>query len=38
MGVENSFGLGYPILGKNNDYTHFVWSGARMLKPLCLEL
>ena len=31
MGVENSFGLGYPILGKNNDYTHFAWSGHRML-------
>jgi len=32
MGIKNSFGLGYPILGKNNDYTHFVWSGAPDVK------
>ena len=32
MGVKNSFGLGYPILGKTNDFTHFVWSGAPDVK------
>ena len=32
MDVKNSFGLGYPILGKTNDFTHFVWSGAPDVK------
>lgn len=28
MKVNNSFGLGYPVLGQTKDFTHFVWSGA----------
>lgn len=32
MGVSNSFGLGYPILGQNSDFTHFVWAGAPDVK------
>ena len=38
MGVENSFGLGYPILGKIM-ITHILFGlEHRMLKPLYLEL
>ena len=25
---ENSYGLGYPISGKNDSFSHFVWVGA----------
>ena len=25
---ENSYGLGYPISGKNGGFSHFVWVGA----------
>ena len=25
---ENSYGLGYPISGKNDGFSHFVWVGA----------
>ena len=25
---QNSFGLAYPIIGKTEEYTHFVWIGA----------
>lgn len=28
MNITNSHGLGYPILGKNKEFTHFIWSGA----------
>tara|TARA_B100000963_G_scaffold290053_1_gene259800 strand:- start:186 stop:878 length:693 start_codon:yes stop_codon:yes gene_type:complete len=29
---ENSYGLGLPILGKNADFSHFVWIGAPDIK------
>jgi len=32
LGMENSVGLGYPIVGKNKDYSHFVWMGAPDIK------
>ena len=25
---NNSYGIGYPIIGKVKDFTHFVWMGA----------
>ena len=25
---DNSYGLAYPIVGKNSDFTHFVWIGS----------
>ena len=28
IGITNSYGVGYPILGKTDDYNHFVWIGA----------
>tara|TARA_E500000178_G_scaffold217175_1_gene214362 strand:- start:347 stop:1030 length:684 start_codon:yes stop_codon:yes gene_type:complete len=28
IGINNSYGVGYPILGKTDDYSHFVWIGA----------
>ena len=32
MNVSNSFGLGYPIVGKNEQFSHFVWAGAPDIK------
>lgn len=32
MDIKNSFGLGYPILGKNIEFTHFIWAGAPDVK------
>lgn len=32
LGIENSVGLGYPIVGKNKDFSHFVWLGASDIK------
>ena len=29
---DNSFGLAFPILGKNNDFTHFAWIGSSDIK------
>ena len=26
--LQNSYGVGYPISGKNADFSHFVWVGA----------
>ena len=29
LGFENnSYGLGYPIIGKTSEFTHFVWVGS----------
>ena len=27
-GLNSSYGVGFPISGKNADYSHFVWTGA----------
>ena len=27
-GSNSSYGVGFPISGKNADYSHFVWTGA----------
>ena len=27
-GLNSSYGVGFPIIGKNADYSHFVWTGA----------
>ena len=33
LGYEsNSYGLAYPIVGKNADFTHFVWIGSSDIK------
>lgn len=32
LGIENSAGLAYPIVGKNKDFSHFVWVGAPDIK------
>tara|TARA_B100000768_G_C11068170_1_gene285393 strand:- start:62 stop:451 length:390 start_codon:yes stop_codon:yes gene_type:complete len=29
---DNSFGLSFPILGKNNDFTHIAWIGYSDIK------
>jgi hypothetical protein len=29
---DNSYGLAYPIVGKNADFTHFVWIGSPDIK------
>ena len=29
---DNSFGIGFPILGKNSDFTHFAWIGSPDIK------
>ncbi len=29
---DNSYGLAYPIVGKNSDFTHFVWIGSPDIK------
>ena len=30
--TENSYGLAFPIVGKNKDFTHFVWMGHNDIK------
>jgi len=29
---DNSFGIAFPILGKNSDFTHFAWIGSPDIK------
>ena len=29
---ENSFGLAFPIVGKNADFSHFAWIGSPDIK------
>ena len=28
LGFKNSYGVGFPIVGQTDDYSHFVWVGA----------
>lgn len=30
--ANNSYGVGYPIVGKTNDFSHFVWIGSTDIK------
>ena len=30
--ANNSYGVGYPIVGKTNGFTHFVWIGSTDVK------
>ena len=29
---DNSYGIAFPILGKNSDFTHFAWIGSPDIK------